>query len=210
MLSTVYTWIRPDQAEAFLARSPEYFEPVTRPAVRVWGDELLELWCERTGCVADPPLALRRRAGFGWPDTQVPRGLERSHDGRLRCRVDVDATLCAVADLRLLNPVFTEQGWRACVIDLVERGIREDLVREELAFLEAPTSAMRTERAAEAVRSTGSAVLDEVLGHFAETFAGYVGSWRRLDRRVMNHDAFDFDEVVFPPKAITSIEVGSV
>lgn len=205
MTSTIYTWLRPEAVDLFLARSSDYFEPPFRPAVRLWGEHLFLLWSERQGLQGDPPFELRLRAAFGWTGPEAPTPVASAHEGRLRCRVEVDAGRCAVGDLRLINPVFVHEGWYRCVVDLVEQGLPEDRIREELAFLESATSRMSTAAAAEAVRSTASDILDGVLDHFSHTFRAYARSWRPFTAGTSAAD--ELLEVAYPSEAVRSITV---
>lgn len=205
MTETIYTWARPEHVDGLVACSPEYFEPPTRSAVRLWGEHLLQLWCERAGCDADPPLSLRARSGFAWISPEPPVEVAASMAGRIRCRVRVDPDRCAVGRIDLINPVFVESGWRNCVIDLIERGLDERLVREELAFLEMASAPMRSAAAGDAVRSTGAAVLDPVIEHFAPIFADYVRSWRPMAQRPPQADKLE--EVAFPLEAVEAVEI---
>ncbi len=205
MIAPVYTWLRPDTVELFLAHSAEYFRPAVRPAVRLWGEHLFLLWSERQGVQGEPPFELRLRAAFGWTGPEAPAPVASAHEGRLRCRVEVDVGRCAVGDLRLINPVFVQDGWYRCVVDLVEQGLPEDRIREELAFLESATSRMSSAAAAEAVRSTAPDVLDGVVAHFGHTFRAYAESWRPFVPGSSNGE--ELLEVVYPSEAVRSITV---
>jgi hypothetical protein len=202
--AVIYSWIRPGLVWSLTNQLNRYVAPESGEAVRLVAEQLLALHCERSGRRPEPDIALRRRALFGWPTPVPPDPVRGSTLERLRTRLLIRPTACAAARMDGINPALTEMGWRRCITDLLDRGMADDRLQEELAFLKDARQRISTEQARDVVATIDPDILDEVLGHFHWSFEAYLDSWGSYDPTV---DLHPLTEIVCPIEAIVDVQL---
>ena len=198
----LYTWVRPGFVDQLTTDLDAYCSPTHRPAVQVWADELLQLYAANRPDRPVPSIEIHSRSLFCWRGPNAPMEITSSTHERVRFRVEVEAAGCASADMSFINPLYTESGWTRCVVDLIDRGIQESRLREELSFLGDARRLVETKAERAHVRQTDAEILDEVLGHFHWSLAGYLDSWSVYNPAA---DLAPLAEIVCPAEAIIGI-----
>ncbi len=176
----------------------------TQPAIRAWGDALIELIDERQERRALPPVSLRSTAVFAWTEPEPPARLAEAFRDRRRYELRVITSACASARADLIDAVFDAATWRGAGEHLVDRGFERDYLEEELVTLTAPMTAMHVDRARSAVESTGADLLEEILRYFTPLVVPYLESWGPFE----DHEQEPSDalwDVVIPPGAIIEV-----
>jgi hypothetical protein len=191
--TTVYSWV----AEDWSPDSP----PRTLPAVRLWGDVILERLAARREFQPDPPVGIRRTAIFAWTERVAPQVLAGTTVGRRRVELKVSPELCAAARVDLVHELFDPVSWRALREWLVDRGQDRDFIEEDVVVFTDPMAAMLVEGASEAVGSTSPDLLEKIITYFERIGQRYLDSWTRLT----DADGHDMLEVVVPSDAIIDV-----
>lgn len=168
----VYTWI----ATGAGTSGDAVLKPASRPAIRLWGDALLEMVAERGNLTTIPSIAIRRHALFAWRDSSLPDALAEMAVGRQRQAVMVDEERCATARLDVVGDLYSQAGWRVLLDWLVDRGYDAGVVEEELPPVVVPFAPMRVDDADEAVRWTRPKLIDDVLEFFGPVAEDYLAT----------------------------------
>lgn len=192
-LQTVYAWVRPgwDPSET----------PRTLPAIRLWGDVILELVAESQDRLFDPAVAIRRTAVFAWTAPVPPQFAASSTADRVRVELSVHGETCASADVELVNELFDPVAWRRLREWLIDRGHDRDFVEEDVVVFEDPLAAMLIESARDAVLSTSTELLGEIVSYFRPIAERYLATWSRL----ADSGADERLEVIVPAGAIAAV-----
>lgn len=192
-LQTVYAWVRRgwDPTDA----------PRTLPAIRLWGDVVLELVAESQDRPFNPPVVIRRSAVFAWRAPIPPQFAASSTADRIRVELSVHTETCAAADVQHVNELFDPVAWRRLREWLVDRGHDREFVEEDVVVFEDPLAEMLVESARDAVQSTSSDLLDEIVAYFRPMAERYLATWSRLADSV----ADDRLEVIVPVGSIAAV-----
>ena len=189
----VYAWVAPDWLPSDAPR--------TLPAIRLWGDVILELVAETERRRLQPPVAIRRTAVFAWPGPLPPQSVLGDTIGKRRVRLLVASDQCAAARVALVNDLYSPTGWRRLSEWLVDRGHDSDFVNEDVVVFTDPTASMFIETARSAVESTSPPLLDDIVTYFRPAASSYLNSWDRLSHAPNLHEL----EVVVPAHGIIEI-----
>jgi hypothetical protein len=190
---TVYAWVRPDW-QALDA-------PRTLPALRLWGDVILELVAESQGRVFEPPVAIRRTALFAWTTPVPPEPAARAMPGRRRVEVSVRIDQCGAAQMGLVDELLDPASWHMLRGWLIDRGHEADFIEEDVAVFADPMAAMLVVGARDAVLSTSPDLLDDIVSYFRPVAERYLATWSTLSTA----DGLDAHEVIAPAEAIVSV-----
>lgn len=166
---TVYSWVS--------GPTDLLDTPTTQPALRVWGDAILELRADQREMNLAPPVSTRRTALFAWVDPLPPEDLARVTAERRRVQLEVDQGRCAVARVDLIDAAFHTATWRALAEHLVDSGFDREFLEEEIVVLADPMATMLIDRGVAAVASTSHDLLQSVVGYFAPIVDPYLNSW---------------------------------
>lgn len=189
----VYAWVASDWLPSDAPR--------TLPAIRLWGDVILELVAERERRRLEPPVALRRTAVFAWPDPLPPQNVLGDTIGKRRVRLLIASEQCAAARIALVNDLYSPTCWRRLREWLVDRGHDSDFVDEDVVVFTDPTAGMFIETARGAVESTSPPLLDDIVAYFRPAASAYLSTWGRLSHAPDLHEL----EVIVPAHAIIEI-----
>jgi len=108
------------------------FNITSTPAIRVWGDVLLEIAAERSGIRTTPDLALRRRALFPWRSSAPPLERRRVPTGRTQVALEVDGSSSALARHDLIDFVLDLRSWISFCARLSDDSHDAAVLAEEL------------------------------------------------------------------------------
>lgn len=173
--------------------------PGQRPAVRVCADAVLELTAARQGLALTPELMIRRTAVFAWPTPEPPvppSAAAADHPQAL----DVDPAMCAVARWDVLGDLLSPDGWRRLREHLVDLGVDDGVVEEELPVLAVPSMLMDVEQGIAGFGRTRADLLEEALAFFAADAQRYLSTWGPL--AAAPESLRGPWEIVVPPGAI--------
>lgn len=191
----VHAWVATDWEPAVV--------PLTRPAVRVWGDVLLELVSERQGRVLQPAIEIRRTSLLARPSLVPLREGPMHGENCVPVELTVDPGLCAVARVDVGHELSDPIAWRRLREWLADRGHDQDYVEEELVAVTDPGVAMFVARGRQAVESTGPGLLTAVLDFFEQSAIAYLDSWTQLT--LYDDSAEAATQIVVPPAAIQDV-----
>lgn len=176
--------------------------PRSLPAVRLWGDVILEVVAESRREAPRPPISIRSKSIFAWPDPLPPEPFADATAGRRRVELLVAAPECAVARIDVVHELFDPVMWRRLREWLGDRGYARDFVEEDVVPFAEPRAAMLVEGARHAVESTSTELLGEILSYFHPVANRYLDSWVELSDI---GDVGPSMEIIIPPSAIAEI-----
>jgi hypothetical protein len=177
--------------------------PAVQPAVRAWGDVIIELVADRSQIRCDPPVTIRSTALFAWTTPLPPEHLSQLTAQRTRLLLEVDGSRCATARVDLIDPMFDPYNWRRLAEHLTDLGFERDYVEEEIVTVTEPLAAMRVDGARAAVESTGADLLEGVLAYFERGVVAYLATWATLGDAPPG-EVGDW-EIVVPPDAVLAV-----
>lgn len=187
---TVYGWFDPDVDPRLPAR--------LLPAVRLWGEVLLELVAESSPHIVDPPVAIRSRSLFAWTTPLPPESFAGETARRRRQQIVVVEDECAAGRIDFVHELFQPASWRGLATWLNDRGHEAELVDEALTPVTSPFAPMVVDSARRAVESTELSLLGDVVGYFQPIAEQYLNSWGAL----ATVDEHPYTEVVVPRGAV--------
>lgn len=190
----VYAWVLPDWR-------PMAAAPRTLPAVRLWGDVILELVAESEARLLDPPIGIRRESVFAWPTPMPPEQLAGSTVGRRRVELIVLADKCAAASVDAVHELLDPVSWRRLREWLIDREHDRDFIEEDVVVFTDPTASMLVETARRSVESTSPALLHEIVSFFRPLANRYLDTWVKLS----SVDDIRGLEVIVPGSAIVNV-----
>src|SRR2546425_1056752 len=85
--------------------------PRSLPAVRLWGDVILELVAEAEDMRLDPRISIRRTSVFAWPTAVPPERAAKFTAEKRRVELTIDPGLCAVARIDPVDELIDPVSW---------------------------------------------------------------------------------------------------
>lgn len=175
-----------------------------RPAIRAWGELLIQLQAQRSANAHRPPIEIRARSLFGWPDNAQLNFVETSARWALRIRVDPHR--CAVAKKNYIDPVFSWPSWSQLTAYLTELGRDIDVVEEAIS----PTThgeaftLVDVEEVFKYVAFVDDSLINDVVDYFSASIDTYLATWTTLAER-SDTDLSSGWEVIVPEDGLLEV-----
>lgn len=195
-MAIVYTWTSPDVEREVSSHSRSL------PAIRVWGDSLLEYSANRLGIALDPPITERRNAVFAWLTGRPPSRLSVLGSPKIVRRLLVDSEECAVARIDHVDRLYQPPEWRQLKAWLLELGYEEEHIEEELVAVDEPMLPLSVGTSNVVAELTQPALMADVATFFHPSIIQYLRSWKRLTGVTAENVGDGEWEVIVPENAI--------
>ncbi len=209
MIEQVRGWL-PAAATTSLLDLDGLYANQKQPAIRAWGDTLLEIRSHARPAVEGPPLSIRRNAVFGsLRRTLTPR--DWRPDGAIQVTLAVDPAHCAAARWDLVDPLYSWPSWSQLKEYLLDQGFDPKFLHEAVSPLDHAEAFMQVDSlgAAAYVESLPAAVLTAILDYFEAPIDSYLDTWRPLASA--SREASDGEwEVIVPRNGLVSVRTDSV